>query len=259
MSPPLSHEQVLDKVCGVCFRKETKGNQLRKITGKTLEYIQKYHWSAYNVASGDYARKVCTSCYNAAHDVGKAGGPEGAKRKLPAPKYDSIEGNKITRSSPQCDCGWCNVWRLNGQQYHSHATAVRDKPGRQAAPAPDSVLRCEKCQGEVSKGVSHKCNVTSMETNTLDLIEAMPSTSKQRIVSKLLDNLREDQGVNPKKPGTLKLATRGSHFKTITIGPVRPQRKFTHQDILRMKVGLGFSGKQTLGLGKFLYVFDMMT
>ena len=91
----------MDKVCGVCFRKETKGNQLRKITGKTLEYIQKYHWSAYNVASGDYARKVCTSCYNAAHDVGKAGGPEGAKRKLPAPKYDSIEGNKITRSSPQ--------------------------------------------------------------------------------------------------------------------------------------------------------------
>ena len=261
--PPLCHDEVLDKICGVCYRKEAKGNKLRNITATTLEYIRKHHHSEYEVASGDYARKVCASCNKSIQLIGKAGGPETVKAKLVAPMYESIHVERLTRSSSQCQCFWCKIWRMNGGEYNAHVAAVRAKPGRppvnEDAQAPAAVLRCEHCQGEVSKGVSHKCNVTSMETNTLDLIEAMPSTSKQRIVSKLLDNLREDQGANPKKPGTLMLATRGSHFKTITIGPVRPQQKFTHQDILRMKVGLGFSGKQTLGLGKFLYVFDMMT
>ena len=259
--PPLCHDEVLDKICGVCYRKEGKGNKLQNISTKTLEYIRKHHHTEYEVASGDYARKVCASCNNAIHLIGKAGGPETVKRKLAAPMYDSIQVDRLTRSSNQCQCFWCKIWRMNGGEYNAHVAAMSVKPGPKAAPTepPETVLRCDQCMGEVGKGVSHKCNVTSMETNTLDLIEAMPSTSKQRIVSKLLDNLREDQGVNPKKPGTLMLATRGSHFKTITIGPVRPQRKFTHQDILRMKVGLGFSGKQTLGLGKFLYMFDMMT
>ena len=249
----LSHDQVLDKVCGICYRKGNK-LKLRTITPRVLKVIKKEHWELYNVSSGDYPRVVCLSCNTTLLKFGKEGGKEAVKRNLPAPLYDSVQGSRVTRASPQCQCYWCNVWRLFGGAYNAHVASIRAKPGHpppqsEAASGPEAVLRCEHCKGEVGKGVSHKCTVTSMEKNTLDMIEAMPSTSKQRITAKLLDKLREEQGSNPKKPGTLVLATRGSVMKTVTVGPIRPRRKFTHQDILRLKVGLHLSSNQTMNLG----------
>ena len=248
---PLSHDEVLDKLCGTCYRKGA-ALKLRGISANALAAIQKYHWAGYNVDSGEYPRKVCQSCNSILLHIAKAGGLEASKRKLPPPRYDTMQSNRITRSSPECQCYWCSVWRLNGGPYSAHVAAVRANPGRppikEASPPPEAVLRCDRCQGEVGKGVPHKCTVTTMENNTLELIEAMPSTSKQRITAKLLDKLREEQGADPTRPGTLMLATRGSKFKTVTIGKVRPKRKFTHQDILRLRVGLGLSADRTLYL-----------
>ena len=72
----------------------------------------------------------------------------------------------------------------------------------------------------------------------------MSSASQQRLAAKLLDNIREDQGVQ--KNGTLKIQGRGAHPKTITFGKTKVERRVTKEDLMRIKTRLDLSGNQTL-------------
>ena len=78
---------------------------------------------------------------------------------------------------------------------------VRDKPGRplEREPVPDPAVKdiCQACGGERKRGVAHVCNVTSLENNTMRIVEGMSGLSQQRMAARILDNIREDQaGVN---------------------------------------------------------------
>ena len=69
---PLSHDEVLDKICGVCYRKGP-ALKLRGISANVLKVIQKDHWAGYNVESGEYPRKVCLSCNSTLLNIAKVG------------------------------------------------------------------------------------------------------------------------------------------------------------------------------------------
>ena len=245
----LSHDEVLKRVCGVCLRKHLKG--MKNISQNYLDLIVKYHHKHYDLTSGNYATVICPSCQRALRDA-KSSDEENkiSKRKLPENRYGSLRGPRATRSSTSCQCTWCFIWRLNGEgaAYKEYSEEVRDKPGRplQEEPAPDPEVKsiCQDCQGERKQGVAHVCNVTSLENNTLKVIDGMSAASQECVAAKLLDNLREEQGVG--KNGTMKIQGKGAHPKTITFGKAKVERKVTREDLMRIKMRLDLSGNKAL-------------
>ena len=55
--------------------------------------------------------------------------------------------------------------------------------------------------------------------------------------------MRQDKNIA--KEGSMQLVTRGPHPKTITFGKPRPRKKFSHDDLIKLKMTLNMSGKQT--------------
>ena len=80
----------------------------------------------------------------------------------------------------------------------------------------------------------------------MKVIEGMSSAAKQRMASRILDDVREEQGVS--KTGSVKLQTRGPHPKTITFGNIKVERKITKEELMRIKAGMNLSGNQLLKL-----------
>ena len=74
----------------------------------------------------------------------------------------------------------------------------------------------------------------------------MSSACQERIAARLLDNIREEQGVS--KNGTVQIRGRGAHPKTITFGKTTVERRVTKEDLMRIKMRLNLSGNQTLHL-----------
>ena len=247
----LSHDEVLKRVCGVCLRKHPKG--LKNISQNYLDLIIKYHHKHYDTTNGNYATVICPSCQRALRDA-KSSDKDNkiSKSKLPEVRYGTMKGPRASRSSTTCPCTWCFIWRLNGEggAYKGYSEEVRDKPGRplQGEPSPDPEVKsiCQDCQGERKQGVAHVCNVTALENNTLKVIDGMSSASQQRVAAKLLDNIREEQGVA--KNGTMQIKGRGAHPKTITCGKIKAERRVTKEDLMRIKMKLELSGNQALKL-----------
>ena len=74
----------------------------------------------------------------------------------------------------------------------------------------------------------------------------MSTACQHRLIARLLDNVREEQGVG--KNGTIEVKGRGAHPKTITFGKTIVERRVTKEDLMRIKIKLDLSGNQTLNL-----------
>ena len=55
--------------------------------------------------------------------------------------------------------------------------------------------------------------------------------------------MRQDHNIS--KEGSMQLATRGPHPKTITFGKPRPRKTFSHDDLIKLKMSMNLSGKST--------------
>ena len=135
---PLTHDDIMGRKCGLCL-----GNKnLRSINPTILSRIKKYFYSGYCI--GLCPRVICGSCEPALRDREKVM-EKGSKPKhtLPSTDIERIMARRESRSSASegCNCGWCEVGHLKGQQlvnrikelgYKSH------KMGRpkSANPAP---------------------------------------------------------------------------------------------------------------------------
>ena len=226
-----------------------KPKYVENISPDYLNLIRKHHFMDYNLTSGDYPTVICPSCKRSLRDREKCG--TAAKSKLPHVRYHLMRGTRASRSSDECPCSWCHIASLKGGPYMKHCSEVREGPGRplehDPAPPPEVKEICQRCQGEIKRGVLHKCNLTTLEKNTLDRLKEMPSTSKQRMAAALLDEIREEQGVS-RKGGTLEIKTSGPRPKFVGIGTfAKPKaRTMTKEDLMRIKLKLNLSGKQTL-------------
>ena len=175
------------------------------------------------------------------------------KRTLPENSYSLMNlDSRVSRSETNCQCSWCGIWRLNGAggDYKDFSELVRDPPGQprkyEATPEPEVKNICQGCGGERKQGVRHTCNVSTLENNTVKALEAMPSTSKERVTARSLDNIREEKGIG--KNGTMEVKTRGPNPKTITFGKPKTERRVSKQDLMRIKSKLDLSGNQCLQL-----------
>ena len=244
----MKHDTALKTVCGVCLMKP---KSMENISGNYLNLIRKHHYANYNLTSGDFPSVICPSCKRCLRDRDKLG--HEAKGKLPPVRYHQMRGTRTSRFSDECRCSWCDIARLKGGPYMKHCNEVREGPGRPLehvpAPPPEVKEICQGCQGEIKRGVLHKCNVTSREKNTLERLREMSSSSKQRMAAVLLDDISEEQGVS-KTGGTLEIKTRGGWPKLVAVGSAAKPKASTmrKEDLMRIKLNLNLSGKQTLKL-----------
>ena len=230
-----------------------KPKSIENISQDYLTLIRKHHFVNYNLTSGDYPTVICSSCKRALRDKEKFG--VDAKRKLPPVRYHLMRGTRSSRSFDECQCSWCQIGRLNGGPYMKYCNEVRDGPGRplpleHVPPPPPEVKEiCQGCQGEIKRGVLHKCNVTSLEKNTLEKLKGMPTSSKERMASALLDEIAEEQGIS-KRGGAMEIKTSGPFPKLVAIGSSAKPKASTmmKEDLMRIKLKLNLSGKQTLHL-----------
>ena len=245
----LTHEQVLKKLCGVCRRKQ---KSLENISPTYLGLIQKFHHAGYDLTNGMFPTVICPGCKKILRD-GRSSELTGTvpKRTLPENEYSLMNlDTRVSRSETNCQCSWCGIWRLNGEggDYKDFSELVRDPPGQprkyEATPEPEVKNICQGCGGERKQGVRHTCNVSTLENNTVKVLESMPSTSQQRVTSRCLDNIREEKGIG--KNGTMQVKTRGPNPKTITFGKPKAERRVTTQDLMRIKSRLDLSGNQSL-------------
>ena len=247
----LTHDEVLQKLCGVCQRKQMKG--LKNISPMYLDLIKRYHHADYDLTSGRFPMVICPGCQAILRD-GRSSEETGTvpKRTLPENRYSlmSLDTSRVSRSETHCQCSWCSIWRLNGEggDYKRFSEVVRAPPGQprkyEPTPPPEVKNICQGCGGERKQGVRHTCNVSTLENNTVKVLESMPSTSQQRVTARCLDNIREEQGVG--KNGTIEVKTRGPNPKTINFGKPKEERRVTNQDLMRIKSRLDLSGNQTL-------------
>ena len=182
MAPALEHNDVLKKICGLCYR---KNKNLRNITGNFLCLTKTHHHTDYNICSGYYSKVVCPPCQRALKDIAEASKKnEQSKRKLPLPKYDTMKRSRSTRSNSDgyC-CGWCDVWRKYGGP-HNHYMKVNTHIGRpvETPPPPPAEARkkCDVCHSEMKRGLKHVCSIRTMEENVQHMLNAIPEKSRQR-------------------------------------------------------------------------------
>ena len=77
---------------------------------------------------------------------------------LPDINYDKLVPNRRSKAKNGiCSCGFCQIGRLNGQDYTNHCNGIRAKPGRPSALS--SSVKAEKycgyCKSRLAKGLSH--------------------------------------------------------------------------------------------------------
>ena len=146
---PTTHSEWLTRVCGVCLG---KNSDLRKISDSDLKLIKQFNQPDY-----DMERKpsvLCRSCYKTLQFISENG--LNAGRNLPIIDYENLRLPVVTRQQQMyCDCIYCNVGRLNGQQYKNWYKSIRTGPGRpQLLPStsnsPEVVSHCTKCLGKGS-------------------------------------------------------------------------------------------------------------
>ena len=116
----MTHDEVLERVCGICLKKP---KCLENISVAYLKLIHNHHYGNYNLNSGDFPKVICPSCKKALRDKEKFG--ENAKSKLPDVRYHLMRPSRTSRSSGKCQCYWCYVWSLKGGPYQSHCLEVR--------------------------------------------------------------------------------------------------------------------------------------
>ena len=104
--------------------KQKLGN-LKSISLSIL-LIHIHHYPNYVI--GSCPTVVCASCVLALEDAEKNGTE--AKQKLPDTDYSQFQVPRRTRASICCECRWCWVGRLKGQQFTSYCKSVRNKRGR---------------------------------------------------------------------------------------------------------------------------------
>ena len=200
----------------------------------------------------DHPSVLCGSCYSTLNLMGKHG-PDKTSKKLPDFDYSTFrKSTRITANSPHCLCKYCDVSRLSGGDYQSYCNSIRNKPGKPSEGSSlfktsPRVRICSDCQTELRPGHAHKCNKTSRRENILELVRQSSLGTQQRITSGLLDDMAADQQVN-KRDGSISLATKGPNKKTVTFGPKKENRVFSHEDLLRLKTRFNLSTDKALEL-----------
>ena len=233
------------RVCGVCTRKAAN---MRNISDNLLTLIQDYHYTGYN--KDDFPSVICVSCDATLRYLDKLEEGEIPIRRLPnITDYVSKRMPRLTRASAaaECDCFWCNIYKMNGLDYKRHRESVRLVP---KAQPKKMIKRCGECLAIIGRGLPHHCTKTARNENAKEMVREFSGEGQKRVTSKLLNQFCDEEGVD-KRHGTLELNS-GSKTKIVTIGAVKAQPQISVQDLIAFGTARDFSDEALMDTATFV-------
>ena len=197
----MTHEQCLKKVCAVCTNLQGKKAN-RSVSDIDAGRIKSLIFPAYVKGSLHFPQGLCTTCYNQLVRLDKVSeqsieyGDDGTSETNAASNLllpnDYIcdlpyETRSWKSSGGICTCRWCNLARLNGQDFrkwHSEMKILRDNK-------PQVTRICMHCGKGVSvKQKSHICNTSDVET-VRNIIESIPTSLKSKLAAGLIKEIQQ--------------------------------------------------------------------
>ena len=233
-----SHHENRYKICIVCMK---KGDY--PLSGVIIERIQKYFIENYDINEECMPASICAKCRS---DLQRIDAGKKDADSLPAVfDFGLIKPvfEKTTRSNEYflCDCLICETVRVPG-------VTTKRKPG----PSTEILPRCGKvckicsvCKSPVARGLSHKCNITMLRKNLINMCTESDDRTQGIVASTLVsEKLNELQGT-PQQQSNLKLDTCGPNPLKISVvsssNSSSSPRTITSKQLSGLQLSLGAS------------------
>lgn len=231
----LIHEENRTKVCLICMRK-AKGDC--HITNTILERIQLYYIEDYSLDESCCPNAVCATCRSKLLDISQGK----CNAEILPEVFDFsriVPYTMATRSyeRPICDCYICTVARCKSEP--------KLKRGRPCISTYESskgtpVRLCSNCKSPFGRGLSHRCNVSTLRENLLADFENVDPNTKEIVATEIV---REKIAQDGK---TIALQTLGPNKLSLQVSnsSTTQKRLFTSQNISNLQNTLGSSNNE---------------
>ena len=149
-----------------------------------------------------------------------------------------------------CNCQICLIARKN-LGYSDFAALHSNKMGAPTtnpkSPPAKILAVCDKCWGEIGKGLYHRCQKNTKRHNISQIVKTTSRRSRSNVASATLKCIAEEEEVST-RGGMLHLKT-GSKPLPIQIGTptVKPKEaKFSHENLKKLQAANNLSDKTLL-------------
>ena len=258
---PRDHERSLEALCACCGRKRN----LRDVTDVIASLIRQFAVPSYTLGSSHCPKKVCSTCVSTLYEFRK--NPQQTSRKFPPLlEYESLfqrssrssGSHLIVQPGVPCPCKLCDLVRSNldyevWHQQHSRPTGrPRDDPPEPVVP----LILCPQCYSPYGPGKTHKCSVATKEQNLVSRVEENSKNTTERVTSKLLKDITNQQGVS-KHGGIAELQSGGSKKYRVRCGTnrgrgARGDFQINHKDFFHLQRQMDISDSMVLQIKSFL-------
>lgn len=207
-----SHEENRHKVCIVCMMKGT-----RNITETIVTRLRENYISNYDPTDDRLPCAICSKCSNDLREVSNGNKssdilPDVFDYSVIVPKYVASTRSGIQRL---CDCYICEVGRQSGTCVQRHQIGrPRNTDHDNIHPhGPRGVSKlCMECLSPVGRGISHRCNISSLRGNMKSLCSSSDCKTQQQVAGSLIQIQSKLQ-----KSDTIELNTSNRGSLTVSI------------------------------------------
>ena len=231
----LTHDQNRDKVCIVCM---DKGGY--SLTDIVLKRIRDFFISNFDPEERCCPNSICSKCRRDLYDL------ENGKKTvhdLPDPyDFDDILPH-VRRlrldESRYCECEICNVARTKSK------LVSKRKRGRPSSDSSNNqtsmcaaVKMCLHCKGIIHRGISHRCNLSNLRKNLIDMCESVDERTKEVVAYRVISDKVKDESAK-----SIKLKSPGPFPLKINVNPKEDTTTFSSSDISSLQLALGTSNR----------------
>lgn len=234
---PLTHDENRHKVCIICFEKASY-----PITNTINQRIKDYFIENYDINEDCCPAAICGRCRAILIDISSG-------KKDPSILPEVYDFSNIlpeyvisTRSVPNpiCNCEMCQVARVTLSSNSSKAKKGRPCGDSSKSKTSNRVVKlCFDCKTPIGRGLSHKCNVSTLRRNLMDVCDSVDDRTRDIVAGKILTNKCEATSSNE-----VKLQTRGPSQLPIKIRTDGKTSQLTSSDMSSLQLAMGISNKQ---------------
>jgi len=183
-------------------------------------------------------KSICSKCRNDLLDISK-----GTKLVtiLPEPyDFDKILPHVRRLRLDQdryCECYICIVARTKSKLVSKRKRGRPSNSSSNEISLTCAVKMCMSCKGIIHRGISHKCNITNLQKNMLEMCDSVDNHTKEIVAYKVISDK-----VNEESTNSIELKTPGPFPLKVAVKPkVNPT--FSSSDVSSLQLSLGASNR----------------